>query len=230
MARKVAILVHGLNNTPNVMHSSKEYFETQGYECYNLTLSGHKKFFPSWRLQHDYWRDDIKAAHEQAKNLNPDELIFVGFSLGALSGLHASQFYGLKWDKVVLFSPALALKKRIKFFTPLFRLRYFPIPSFTPYKIMKYWVIPSGYIRSIQLLIKTLKDESITDNLLAVISKNDEVLNWKEVADTVKNYGIKSNVIFVKEKKKKWKDFGHLTAGPKYLHDDFQKVEKALNE
>ena len=230
MARKIAILVHGLNNTPNVMHSSKAYFEALGYECYNWVLSGHKKFVPSVRLQHYNWRDDIKEAYDFAKEKNPNELIFIGFSLGALSCVNSSQHYGLKWDKIVFFSPALALRPRINFFTPFYYLQAFPVPSFTPYKIMKYWILPSSYIRSIQLLIERLKPESITEELLVVTSKRDEVLNWKKVRDKASSYGQNVKSVFVKGKRRKWNDYGHLTAGPKYMSKgDWVLVEEHLN-
>lgn len=229
MSNKIAILAHGVNNTPNVMASAQKYFEELGYECHNLILSGHKKKLPSIKLLHKQWRNNIKEAYDISRKKNPQELIFIGFSLGALSCVNASQHFKLKWDKIIFFSPALALRSRVSFFTPFFYLQAFPIPSFTPYRIMKYWVLPSSYIRSIQLLIKELKPELITENLLIISSKRDEVLNWKNVEKKCSQYGKNVRQVYVKEKRRKWNDYGHLTAGPKYMSkNDWAAVEEQL--
>lgn len=220
MADKLVILVHGVNNKPKVMLSAKNYFESHGYTCINWLLSGHKKRFPKISLQHQQWRDDIKEVYDLAQEKNPEELIFVGFSLGALSGLVASQHYGLKWDKVLFLAPAVALRKRIQIFTPIYFLQGVPIPSIAPPGILKYTVLMSGYVRSIQLLIKKINEQKISKKMVVAMSKKDEVLNWKAVQAQAENWAENVTFITVNKKKTSRRDYHHLIAGPAYMKEE----------
>ncbi len=146
----VALVIHGLNGRPDKMESIIAEMTAAGVDCLNLSLRGHGENYSrldntdstdarleafksiSYRL----WRNEIYQAYQQVKiksNRNRACVFLVGFSMGGLLGvdLFTSNPY-VKFDKMVLFAPALRMRSRnylLKTISPFPRL---VLPSFAP--------------------------------------------------------------------------------------------------
>jgi alpha-beta hydrolase superfamily lysophospholipase len=146
----VALVIHGLNGRPEKMESIIAELTAAGIDCLNLSLRGHGENYSQLdstdsaeaRLEtfktvsYPLWRAEIYHAYQQVKikgNRNRTCVFFVGFSMGGLLGvdLFASNPY-VRFDKMVLFAPALKMHNRnylLKTISPFSEL---VVPSFAP--------------------------------------------------------------------------------------------------
>ena len=145
-----ALVIHGLNGRPDKMEAIIAEMTTAGIDCLNLSLRGHGENFSlrndtdsaEARMQafksvsYQMWRTETYRAYQQVKKRSDRYgtcLFFVGFSMGGLLGvdLFTSNPY-IKFDKMVLFAPALKMHNRnflLKTMSPFERL---VVPSFSP--------------------------------------------------------------------------------------------------
>lgn len=126
----VALVIHGLNGRPDKMEPIIAAMTAAGIDCLNLSLRGHGENYAqpgntdseearmrafksaSYRI----WRAETYQAYLAAKKRSTRYgtcLFLVGFSMGGLLGvdLFTSNPY-IKFDKLVLFAPALKMHRR----------------------------------------------------------------------------------------------------------------------
>jgi len=146
----VALVIHGLNGRPDKMESIIAEMTAAGIDCLNLSLRGHgENYFhldntdsAEARLQtfksvsYRQWRTEIYQAYQQIKtksNRYGACVFFVGFSMGGLLGvdLFTSNPY-VKFDKMVLFAPALKMHNRNYFLKTISPFPELVVPSFAP--------------------------------------------------------------------------------------------------
>ncbi len=146
----VALVIHGLNGRPDKMESIIAEMTAAGIDCLNLSLRGHgENYFhldntdsAEARLQtfksvsYRLWRNEIYQAYQQIKtksNRYGACMFFVGFSMGGLLGvdLFTSNPY-VKFDKMVLFAPALKMHNRNYFLKTISPFPKLVVPSFAP--------------------------------------------------------------------------------------------------
>jgi alpha-beta hydrolase superfamily lysophospholipase len=146
----VALVIHGLNGRPDKMESIIAEMTAAGIDCLNLSLRGHGENFSQLndtdsaeaRMQafksvsYQLWRTETYQAYQQAKkrsNRYGTCLFFVGFSMGGLLGvdLFTSNPY-IKFDKMVLFAPALKMHNRNFLLKTMSPFEGVVVPSFSP--------------------------------------------------------------------------------------------------
>lgn len=198
MPKKVAILVHGLNNPVSILENYRRELNAQGYECIQPVLAGHTDK-PSCRLLHKKWIGQIKSYYDEHCK-DADETIFVGFSLGGVSGVAGSQCHDIIWDKMILIAPAIRMTTWIQLLTPIHFLHIIPFPTYDPKKRLLFKYLFVSYIRSLQKLEKLLTPgKKVAKELILVITNKDEVVNIKhtrefcsDISDVFMDYQVKS--------------------------------------
>ncbi len=178
MPKKVAILVHGLNNPVSILEDYRRELCALGYECIQAVLAGHSDK-PSCRLLHKKWIGEIKSYYDKHCK-DADETIFVGFSLGGVSGVAGSQCHDIIWDKMILIAPAIRMKWWIQLLTPLHFLQIVPFPTYDPKKRLLFKYLFVSYLRSLQKLSQHLQaGKKVANELILIMANKDEVLNVK---------------------------------------------------
>ena len=149
-ARGVALVVHGLNLNPDRMVNLIRVLNTSGIGAMRLSLAGHGDNFQpvpgldpaearmetfktvSYRM----WSQDFLQAYRKARQLKHElrvPLFLVADSYGALLALALTLSEpDVDFDRMILFAPAISLKKRnfiVRLLSPFPRL---VIPSFSP--------------------------------------------------------------------------------------------------
>ena len=146
----VALVIHGLNGRPQKMEAIIAELTAAGIDCLNLSLSGHGENYSRLdstdsveaRLEtfksvsYGLWRAEIYHAYQQVKvkgNRNSTCVFLVGFSMGGLLGvdLFTSNPY-VKFDKMVLFAPALKMHNRNYLLKTISPFSGLVVPSFAP--------------------------------------------------------------------------------------------------
>ena len=135
----VALVIHGLNCRPDKMEAIISVLNANGITCLNLSLRGHgSNFSPIDNMGPDaarmaafksvsypLWKTEAYKAYQMAKSkseLYGRPLFFIGFSMGGLLGVDLiASNPNVRFDKMVLFAPAIALLQRnylIQIFSP----------------------------------------------------------------------------------------------------------------
>ena len=135
----VALVIHGLNGRPDKMKAIIETLNASGIDCLNLSLRGHgPNYTPIDNTENDVarmvafksvtyplWKTEAYTAYGFAKHRSKRygvPLFLIGFSMGGLLGVDLmTSNPNVKFDKMVLFAPAIAMLQRnylIQFFAP----------------------------------------------------------------------------------------------------------------
>ena len=211
----VALVVHGLNGRPDKMESIIAEMTAAGIDCLNLSLRGHGEnyFHPdntdsaearletfksvSYRL----WRTEIYQAYQQVK-IKSDRyktcVFFVGFSMGGLLGvdLFTSNPY-VKFDKMVLFAPALKMHNRNYLLKTISSFPELVVPSFAPEAYLANKGTPMAAYNALFEASKHFEknmDRKINVPTAIFIDKQDELISFS---------GLKAMIL--KQKLDQWK-------------------------
>ena len=135
----VALVIHGLNGRPDKMETIIKALNATGIDCLNVSLRGHgTNFTPIDKMDADaarmaafksvtypLWKTEAYSAYRfarQKSDLHQKPLFFIGFSMGGLLGVDLlASNSNVKFDKMILFAPAIAMHQRnylIRFFSP----------------------------------------------------------------------------------------------------------------
>ncbi len=140
----VALVIHGLNVNPLRMDPLAQALNSWGVATLRCTLSGHANSLSpgaprlaSLRAAtYELWRAEAAAAYRVAAQQAAHRklpMLLVAFSLGALIGctaaLHSAD---IRFAKLVLFAPALSIRRRSRVLKLLSRWPQLVIPSLTP--------------------------------------------------------------------------------------------------
>lgn len=178
MSKKVAILVHGLNNPIEILEDYRRELSLNGFECIQPVLAGHSEK-PTPRLLNKVWVEQIKEAYVSHCQ-DAEHTLFVGFSLGGIAGVVSSQVHDIIWDKMILIAPAIRMRTWIQLLTPIHFLHIVPFPTYDPKKRLLYKYLFVSYLRSLQKLSKALiPGKHVSKELILVISEKDEVVDTK---------------------------------------------------
>jgi esterase/lipase len=125
--RGIVIIIHGLNVKPSKMGSPQaegtlvKLFLDSGYHVYRVTLKGHGGPIEDMQnVTRADWVHDAYSQYCHAKTIAESEqlpLYLLGFSLGALVYevlMNEETAIPVQFEKVILFSPAIAIKSTAK--------------------------------------------------------------------------------------------------------------------
>lgn len=139
----VALVIHGLNGRPDKMEPIIAEMNAFGIDCLNLSLSGHGENYSHLdhtesddaRLEtfksvtYPLWKTEAHQAylHVEKRSKRYDVPLFlVGFSMGGLLGVDLlASNPRVKFDKMVLFAPAIKMHQRnilLKILSPFPRM------------------------------------------------------------------------------------------------------------
>jgi alpha-beta hydrolase superfamily lysophospholipase len=195
----VALVIHGLNGRPVKMESIIAEMTAAGIDCLNLSLRGHgENYFQlentdstearleafksvSYRL----WRNEIYQAYQQVKmksNRYRTCVFFVGFSMGGLLGvdLFASNPH-VKFDKMVLFAPALKMHNRNYLLKTISPFPELVVPSFAPDAYLANRGTPMAAYNALFEAAKHFEknlDRKINVPAVIFIDKQDELISF----------------------------------------------------
>ena len=125
--RGIVLVVHGLNvkpskmGTPSAEGTLVNLFLDSGYHVYRVTLKGHSGLLEDMQsVTRSDWIHDAYFQYCQAKTIAENEglpLYLLGFSLGALVYevlMNEETAIPVQFEKVILFSPAVAIRPAAK--------------------------------------------------------------------------------------------------------------------
>ncbi len=207
----VALVIHGLNGRPDKMESIIAEMTAAGIDCLNLSLRGHgENYFhldttdsAEARLEtfksvsYRQWRTEIYQAYQQIKtksNRYGACVFFVGFSMGGLLGvdLFTSNPY-VKFDKMVLFAPALKMHNRnflLKTMSPFAGL---VVPSFAPGSYRANKGTPMAAYNALFEASKHFEkhpDPKINVPTVVFIDKQDELISFSGLKNMIRKQNL----------------------------------------
>jgi len=229
--RAIALVIHGLNLRPDKMKSIITRLTDCGIDALNLSLHGHgdnyshldsidtaKVRLESFKkVSYQLWIDEIYKAYNVAKNRSDHRavpLFFVGYSLGGLIGLDLfASRPEVKFDRMILFAPALKMHLRnylLRLLSPFPRLT---IPSFT---LMSYQSNDGTPMAAYNALFESYKhfhqNMSLKINVPTVIfiDIKDEIVSFKRLKKMVEKQELDQWAFHIVQKEK--------TAEPGKIH------------
>lgn len=222
--RAVALVVHGLNNHPEVMLPIVKFLNEQGVGVLNVGLTGYVGNFDDLKkVTAAEWLQDVFTANcvlqTKAKNLPQ---FFVGFSLGALIGdtlLNSNLSEKFEFAKAVFFSPALRVHDRsqwIQMFS--FLGRGFSMISFAPKAYAASWKTPNAAYQALFDLIDLFNQNLVTNSqavniaTLAFVDPDDELVSSEYLEEMVGTFSLdrwQMNEVHKDNTAKTW--FHHVT-------------------
>ena len=135
-AKGVVVVVHGLNNKPEIMDPLIEALNTRGLHARRVALAGHGSAMGNHSGNLDQlWLQDISSAYHECAERYPDLPVFLlGYSLGALTAVRFLDENPGAFERMVLYAPAIRLRWRTRLLRPLRPLARFrlSLPSLAP--------------------------------------------------------------------------------------------------
>jgi esterase/lipase len=207
----VALVIHGLNGRPQKMESIIAELTACGIECLNLSLRGHgENYTPLEKtdsvgarmeafksVSYPLWETEAYQAYQLVKkkgNLYGAPVFFVGFSMGGLLGvdLFASNS-NVRFDKMVLFAPALKMRKRnnlLKILSPFPRL---VIPGMAQRSYLANSGTPMAAYNALFEMYDHLQNKlnpKINVPTVVFIDKQDELISFSGLQAMVRNQNL----------------------------------------
>lgn len=204
-AKGVAVVIHGLNTSPLRMKGIIDLLNEDGILVERVALSGHRGDMDEFQgVCRDAWLEDTREAYIAARKTADEKnlpLYFVGYSLGALINadlMSSSEAGAIRYDKMILFAPALATRwyTRLILAGGTLGSRYVA-PSGAPISYRAYGGTPMSAYNSLfeskaavrgtefrNLNIPTLvfldpEDELISPNSLENVLRKFKLTQWK---------------------------------------------------
>jgi esterase/lipase len=191
-ARGKILLVHGLNNTPDVLDDAAAFFQEQGFQTFALSLSGHLRDSRE-NLGMDFaatWINDIEQAHQIAKSTNPElPLHGFGYSLGGLLLVHRA-IVDPSMKSIVLVAPSIGLRGRTTLLETASRFgpSGLRVPSAAPRSIRRRGYTTLAAYRGLFDLHDAIQDLPANHSLNEIrgsvlIHRQDETINPKRLEE-----------------------------------------------
>ncbi len=173
----VVLLAHGLNLHPQKMDQLASFFNKNKCDVLRIALGNNPN---EWC---DKFSDDVEAVVEHAHILERP-LYFVGFSLGALVGIHyMAKHAHQEFTKAALFAPATHTKMYTRIPSLLFN--FFPKGSLPSLNLVDYREREKTKLseyRKMHELQKEIKYYQINIPTLLILNPKDELVASSQVA------------------------------------------------
>jgi esterase/lipase len=206
--RGIALVVHGLNvkpskmGTPSTEGTLVKLLLDSGYNVYRVTLKGHNGSLEDMKnVTRAEWIHDAYSQYNQAKTIAMSErlpLYLLGFSLGALVYevlMNEETAIPVQFEKVILFSPAVAIKpaaKTILWLQPFTNDRSI-IKSISPKEYRAQTGASMAAYRTVFNMEESLCSTSFRNcniNTIIFIDKNDEMVSVKILRERINQYEL----------------------------------------
>jgi esterase/lipase len=215
----VIVVVHGLNVKPSKMGTPEtegtlvKFLLDSGYNVYRVTLTGHAGSIENMQnVTKSDWLSDAYIQYCEAKIAaeRADLSIYLlGFSLGALvfeSLMNENTATPVQFEKVILFSPAIAIKTNAKVILMLQPLTNNSsiINSVSPEEYRAQRGASMGAYKNVFSMEEKLRDVSFFKNnvdTIIFIDKNDEMISIGTLKNRIKQYNLTNwNVLEISNK------------------------------
>lgn len=238
----VALVIHGLNQKPEVMQGIIEQLNRAGIETLNLTLFGHETYLDEElrlinfkRASYKQWSNEIyqafKAAEKRALE-NKTPLFFVGNSIG---GLLACDLVvsndDVNFDRMVLFAPALSIhytSRLLAIFSPFSQL---VIPSLTPESYRANEGTPIAAYNALYEAIDHFEDKlshKLNIPTLLFIDESDELVSYSGLVELINTQSLSNwNIEQVKKSENAQTNYKHLIVDSASMGD--QQWKRMVN-
>lgn len=192
-SKGVCILVHGLNNKPEVLTDIVNFVESLSIAVVVVSLTGHQDDFEKLKtIEKETWKEDVRQAYALSYRKGVKTFL-VAYSLGAIIGLDILS-EEIKFDKMILLAPAIAPRKPVKlleYLAPIMPL--FPLYSIVPsiYRANAY--LPLKAYDALFQLFRSLKRKKFAHAnvpTMVVIDPDDETMSLEEIKKTITDYSL----------------------------------------
>jgi len=207
----VALVIHGLNSRPDKMESIIAEMNDCGIDCLNLSLRGHGENYSPLNhvesadarmetfksVSYPLWKSEAYQAYQRVERISKlyaAPIFFVGFSMGGLLGVDLlSSDPRVKFDKMVLFAPAIKMHKRnslLKILSPFPRI---VIPSIAH---KSYLTNDGTSIAAYNALFEMYAhlennlDSKINIPTVVFIDKQDELISFNGLQNMVRDQNL----------------------------------------
>jgi esterase/lipase len=204
----VALVIHGLNCRPDKMKAIIAKMNDFGIDCLNLSLRGHGENYSALNhaesadarmetfksVSYPLWKSEVYQAYKRVKrigNLYAAPMFFIGFSMGGLLGVDLlSANPRVKFDKMVLFAPAIKMHKRnslLKILSPFPRI---VIPSIAHKSYLTNNGTPIAAYNALFEMYAHLEnnlDSKINIPTVIFIDKQDELISFSGLHNMVRD-------------------------------------------
>ena len=207
----VALVIHGLNGRPDKMASIIAELTACGIDCLNLSLRGHgENYLPLEKtdsagarmeafksVSYPLWKNEAYEAYQLVKkkgNLYGTPVFFVGFSMGGLLGVDLlASNSNVRFDKMVLFAPALKMHKRNRFLKILSPFPRVVIPSMSHRSYLANSGTPIAAYNALFEMHDHLAnhlDPKINIPTAVFIDKQDELISFSGLEEMVQKQNL----------------------------------------
>lgn len=228
-AKAVVALLHGLNNTPQVMDPLAIELNKIGFHTLRLSLSGHRG--DSSEADSARWIAETAEVLYGLRNEFPDLPIYaVGFSVGAatlIATIEKHQTIILK--KAVLLAPAISLRGFTNLIRPILPLALLGAPGITlmPESYRAERFPPLQFYKALFNIVDLIQEPKKTASTEAKIflARNDEFVSFDETAKWIKKNNLSWEIVELKPKPEFKGSFEHLIIDqPSLGKDEWQKL------
>jgi alpha-beta hydrolase superfamily lysophospholipase len=207
----VALVIHGLNSRPDKMRSIIARMNDFGIDCLNLSLRGHGENYLALNhaesadarmeafksVSYPVWKREAYQAYrrvERTSNLCAVPIFFIGFSMGGLLGVDLlATTPHVKFDKMVLFAPALKMHKRNSLLKILSPFPKIVIPSFAHNSYLTNNGTPIAAYNALFEMYAHLEqnpDPKINIPTVVFIDKQDELISYSGLQNMVQDQNL----------------------------------------
>lgn len=188
-----SILVHGLNNKPEVLTDIAQWLESLSIPVVIVSLTGHQQDFEKLKnIKKETWQEDVLEAYTLSYKKGT-KIFLIAYSLGATISLDILS-EKVKFDKMILLAPAIAPRKPIQlleYFAPILPL--FPLFSIVPSMYRANSYLPLRAYDVLFQLYRSLKQKKFVHTnvpTLVIIDPNDETMSLQEIKKTITVYHL----------------------------------------
>jgi esterase/lipase len=235
--RAVALVGHGLNNSPESMGQISTLLTAWGIEAVPLALTGHSGAEPDSPMpvvSSKDWQRDFSVAYQIASSKAKQAklpLFFVGFSLSTVVALAAMQDSQFHFDKIILLAPPLQIKATSRAVGAL-PAGGMNIPSMMPKPLRAHKGTSTAAYHA---LFDTIEMAKLIPSLaaiptLVIIDPKDEMVDAARTVDQIKSQAPRWRVHSLSVEKPGGYGFHHLLIDQKCVGPDtWSKMTAAMN-
>jgi pimeloyl-ACP methyl ester carboxylesterase len=189
--RGIVVLIHGLNNKPEVMDALAAEMNRRGFDTLRIALSGHRPD-KSTASKEKWIAETSEVLKGLAREYSDKPLYIIGFSVGATAFIATlEQNPDIPVKKAVFLAPAIKLRSYSNLMRPLLPLSYIgcPIVTVMPKEYSAFTFPPLLFYRVLFELVDQLQAPKRAKTLqtLLFLTKGDEFISYDKTLSWVES-------------------------------------------